>query len=75
MPYISQVADLMNFQVNITVACLYTVVVHYFSPLDGHKPITCINCYLSVVAAAEEYRRFDFLDSRDLLVNSFTLPA
>jgi hypothetical protein len=31
--------------------------------------VPCIGCYLRVVPAVEEYRRFEFLDVRDAIVS------
>lgn len=68
--------DMVTFQANITRACHYQINVHYFHPTDGLQPmVPCVNCYLRVAPAAEEYRRFDFLDARDNLMSVFTIPA
>lgn len=34
-----------------------------------------MNCYLRVTPAAEEYRRFDFIDAKDAAMSVFTLPS
>lgn len=37
--------------------------------------MACLNCYLRVSPAAEEYRRFEFVDARDNAMSVFTLPT
>ena len=54
----------------MTRACLYKVVVYYFNPNHGQQTVPCLNCYLRLTPGPEEYRKFDFLDSRDTLVSS-----
>lgn len=65
----AQNADVLTFTRNVTKACHYRLNVFYFNPTHGQQQVPCLNCYLKVVAASEEFRRFDFLDARDTLVS------
>jgi hypothetical protein len=76
MSFLSNNQDLVTFQANLTKACLYQVIVHYFHPTDGlQAPVPCVNCYLRINPAAEEFRRFEFIDARDNVMSSFTFPV
>lgn len=75
MQYLSTTGEILVYQANITKACLYNVNVHYFNPTDGMQQVPCLNCYLRVTPAAEEYRRFDIIDAKDMVSSFFTLPA
>lgn len=69
LAYANQKSEIVNFTGIINKTCSYQINVHYFSPTEGLIQIPCINCYLRVFPAAEDYKRIEFLDTRDIGVS------
>ncbi len=70
MQFNMQIGNALVFSTNqLTKSCLYQFQVYYASLSDGLQNVPCVGCYLRVLPAAEEFRRFEFLDSRDALVS------
>jgi len=50
--------------------CSYKVQVYQFTQNDGMQQVQCLNCYLRITPAPEDLRRFEFVDSRDVVVSN-----